>query len=89
MFSFVQNQEDWTGTVSFKVRALNSGEDWIPDNSDDMSLDSNLFSVTVLPVNSKPSFWDNIPGFPYESIILGLLTGAFVFWLLSRRKMTL
>ncbi len=89
LFSFVQNQEDWTGTVSFKVRALNSGEDWIPDNSDDMSLDSNLFSVTVLPVNSKPSFWDNIPGFPYESIILGLLTGAFVFWLLSRRKMTL
>jgi beta-lactamase superfamily II metal-dependent hydrolase len=40
-------------------------------------------------VNPKPSFWDRIPGFPYESIILGLLTGVFVLWLLSRRKMTL
>jgi len=88
-FSFVQNQEDWTGSLSFKVRALNSGEDWIPDNSDDMSLDSNPFSVTVLPVKPKPSFWDNIPGFPYESIMLGLVTGILVLWLLSRRIMTL
>jgi hypothetical protein len=40
-------------------------------------------------VNPKPSFWDKIPGFPYESIILGLLTGVFVLWLLSRRKITL
>jgi len=40
-------------------------------------------------VNPQPSFWDKIPGFPYESIILGLATGAFVFWSLSRRKMTL
>jgi hypothetical protein len=43
-------------------------------------------SFTVSP---QPSFWDKIPGFPYESIILGLLTGVFVLWLLSRRKMTL
>lgn len=88
LFSFVQNQEDWTGSLSFKVRALNSGEDWIPDNSDDMSLDSNPFSVTVLPVKPKPSFWDNIPGFPYESIMLGLVTGILVLWLLSRRIIT-
>jgi len=40
-------------------------------------------------VNPKPSFWDKIPGFPYESTILGLVTGIFVLWLLSRRKMTL
>jgi len=71
---------DWTGKLSFKVRALNSGEDWTPDNSDDVSLDSNLFSVTVLPVNSKPSFWDNIPGFPYESIILGLVAVIIILW---------
>ena len=29
-------------------------------------------------VNPKPSFWDKIPGFPYASIILGLVTGVFV-----------
>jgi len=40
-------------------------------------------------VNPKPSFWDKIPGFTYESIILGLLTGVFVLLLLSRRKTTL
>jgi len=40
-------------------------------------------------VNPKPSFWDKIPGFPYESIIFGLLTGVFVLLLLSRRKITL
>jgi hypothetical protein len=39
-------------------------------------------------VNPKPSFWDKIPGFPYESILLGLVTGIFVLWLLSSRKMT-
>ena len=40
-------------------------------------------------VNPQPTIWDKIPGFPYESTILGLLTGVFVLWLLSRRKMTL
>ncbi len=40
-------------------------------------------------VNPKPSFWDKIPGFPYKSIILGLMIGALVLWLFSRRKMTL
>ncbi|UCE38475.1 MAG: hypothetical protein JSW00_04395 [Thermoplasmata archaeon] len=49
LFSFIQNQPNWIGSLSFKVRALNSGEDWIPNNSDDMSLESNLFNVTVLP----------------------------------------
>ncbi len=86
LFSFAQNQADWTGSRSFQVRALNSGEDWTPDNSDDMSLDSNPFSVTVLPRVRAPK---GIPGFPYESIIFGLVTGIIVLWLLSRRKMTL
>jgi len=40
-------------------------------------------------VNPKLSFWDKIPGFPYESIIFGLVTGTFVLWMLSRRIMTL
>jgi len=29
-----------------------------------------------------------IPGFPFESIVLGLVTGILVLWLLSRSKMT-
>ena len=37
-------------------------------------------------VNPKPTFWDKIPGPPYESIILGLVTGVLVLLLLSRRK---
>jgi len=37
-------------------------------------------------VNPKPTFWDKIPGPPYESIILGLVTTIFVLWVLSRRK---
>lgn len=40
-------------------------------------------------VNPKPSFWDKIPGFPYESVILGLVTGVFVFWMFSRRKISI
>jgi hypothetical protein len=32
----------------------------------------------------KPS--GGIPGFPYESIIIGLVTGAFVLWLIQRRR---
>jgi hypothetical protein len=39
-------------------------------------------------VNPQPSFWDKIPGFPYESILLGLVTVIIVLWLLSSRKMT-
>jgi len=34
-------------------------------------------SFTVKP---KPSFWDKIPGFPYESIILGLLAVIIIIW---------
>ena len=37
-------------------------------------------------VNPKPTFWDKIPGPPYESIMLGLVTTIFVLWMLSRRK---
>ena len=40
-------------------------------------------------VNPKLSFWDKIPGFPYESIIFGLVTGTFLLWMFSRRIMTL
>ena len=40
-------------------------------------------SFTVV---SKTSIWDKIPGFPYESIVLGLVTTVFVLWMLSRRK---
>jgi hypothetical protein len=32
----------------------------------------------------KPGFV--IPGFPYESIIVGLVIGAFVLWLIQRRQ---
>jgi len=31
-------------------------------------------------VNPKPTFWDKIPGFPYESIILGLIAAIIIIW---------
>ena len=40
-------------------------------------------------VNQEPSFWDKIPGFPYESIVFGLVTAVFVLWMLSRSKNTI
>jgi predicted amidohydrolase YtcJ len=40
-------------------------------------------------VNQEPSFWDKIPGFPYKSIVFGLVTAVFVLWMLSRSKKTI
>lgn len=37
-------------------------------------------------VMHKPSFWDEIPGFPYESIILGLAIGALILWILKHKS---
>jgi hypothetical protein len=34
-------------------------------------------SFTVKP---EPSFWDKIPGFPYESIIIGLIAIIIIIW---------
>jgi hypothetical protein len=34
-------------------------------------------SFTVKP---EPSFWDKIPGFPYESIIIGLIAVIIIIW---------
>ena len=31
-------------------------------------------------VNPQPTFWDKIPGFPYESIILGLIAVIIIIW---------
>jgi hypothetical protein len=38
-------------------------------------------SFTVKPESSS---WDNIPGFPYESILLGLIFGLLAIWFLYR-----
>jgi hypothetical protein len=43
-------------------------------------------SETVTEPEEEPSFWERIPGFQYETIILGLTAGAFVLWLLQRKQ---
>ncbi|GAH59648.1 unnamed protein product, partial [marine sediment metagenome] len=43
-------------------------------------------SFTVKP---KPSFWDKIPGFPYESIIIGLTSVIIILWYTRARNLTL
>ncbi len=40
----------------------------------------------AIEVSPEHSFWNKIPGFPYESVILGLVTASFVLWMLSRKK---
>lgn len=35
------------------------------------------FGVTLI---YEPSFWDKIPGFPYESIIIGLISVIIILW---------
>ena len=37
-------------------------------------------------VNPKPSFWDKIPGFPYESILIGLIAVIIMLWYARARK---
>jgi len=37
-------------------------------------------------VNPQPSFWDKIPGFPYESIMLGLIAVFIILWYARARK---
>ena len=37
-------------------------------------------------VNPEPSFWDKIPGFPYESIVLGLVAVIIMLWYARVRK---
>jgi hypothetical protein len=34
----------------------------------------------------EPSFWERIPGFQYETIVLGLAAGILVIWLLQRKR---
>jgi len=43
--------------------------------------ESEIISFTVV---EKPK--GGIPGFPYESIIFGLALGAFILWIIQRRK---
>ena len=34
----------------------------------------------------KPSFIEQIPGFPWESLIIGLAIGVVVLWIIQRKK---
>jgi len=38
------------------------------------------------PVEEEPSGGGGIPGFPYESIILGLVAGVVILWMMQRRN---
>lgn len=62
-------------TVSFQVTATDEG----------------TYSVSVNDLRgeytvTKLSFIEQIPGFAYESIILGLIVATMILWLYQRRK---
>ena len=40
-------------------------------------------------VKPEPSFWDKIPGFPYESIIIGLIAVIIIIWRPARAHETM
>ena len=41
---------------------------------------------TVTEPEEEPSFWERIPGFPYESIVVGLILGVLVLLLMQQRR---
>jgi hypothetical protein len=43
-------------------------------------------TTEIKPASEEKKPSGGIPGFPYESIILGLVVGAFVLWLLQRKQ---
>jgi len=70
---------DESETVSFEVSASQLG-------TFSVEMDGLSGSYTVIEPEEEPSFWDRIPGFPHESIILGLIAGVVMLWLLQRRR---
>ncbi|UCH88662.1 MAG: hypothetical protein JSV49_10480 [Thermoplasmata archaeon] len=46
--------ENFFGTVAFRVKAIDSGADEVPDTFDDLVAKSRYFNVTVKPVNDPP-----------------------------------
>jgi len=50
----------------------------------EVEVDGLTGSFTVKP---KPSFWDKIPGFSYESIILGLISVIIILWYARARNL--
>jgi hypothetical protein len=69
---------DETETVSFEVSASELG-------TFSVEVDGLSGSYTVTEPE-EPSFWERIPGFQYESIVLGLAAGILVIWLLQRKR---
>jgi hypothetical protein len=74
-----------TATVSFEVRT-----GVFPTPQGDIERREGTYLVEVegltgsFTVKPESSPWDNIPGFPYESILLGLVFGLLAIWFLYR-----
>jgi hypothetical protein len=69
---------DEVETVSFDVSASEPG-------TVSVEIDGLSGSYTVTEPE-EPSFWERIPGFQYESIVLGLAIGVLVLLLIQRRR---
>jgi hypothetical protein len=69
---------DEAETVIFEVSASEPG-------TFSVEIDGLSGSYTVTEPE-EPSFWERIPGFPYESTIIGLAVGAIVLLLTQKRQ---
>ena len=69
---------DESETVSFEVSASQLG-------TFSVEVDGLSGSYTVIEPE-EPTFWERIPGFPYEAIVMGLIVGVLVLWLIQQRR---
>jgi len=70
---------DESETVSFEVSASQLGTFSV--EVDDLS-----GSYTVTEPKEEPTFWERIPGFPFESIVFSMVLAVLVLWLIRRQR---
>jgi len=70
---------DETETVTFSLAGSQLG-------TFSVEMDGLSGSYTVTEPEEEPSFWERIPGFPYEAIVMGLIVGVLVLCFTQQRR---
>lgn len=65
-----------------RAHIIGGGTSLLPEAEEETS----TTEPTVTESEDEPSGGGGIPGFPYETIILGLISGVVILWLLQRRR---
>jgi hypothetical protein len=70
---------DESETVSFEVSASQLG-------TFSVEVDGLSGSYTVTEPEPEPTFWERVPGFPFESIVISLVLAVLMLWLIQRQR---